>query len=155
MIGTYLLLGIIMSIVTICDLRHFRIPNGCSLLLACFGAVYSMIMNQKIIDCILGCMSMSVPLIVLYVFTHKKVIGGGDIKLLAASGILLGWRKNVIAFLISGVCLWVHILRKPEKFYRGRKVALGPYLSIGILTSFIAGDFLVKYYHLWTGISFL
>lgn len=153
MIGICLSLCMILSIVTIMDLRYFRIPNVCCALLGGIGIAYSLLMNQSLIDCIIGCMSMSLPLIILYTFTHRMIIGGGDIKLLAASGMLLGWKKNILAFLISGCCILIHKIWRPALFYKGKRIALGPYLSIGILVSFIAGDFLVECYGRWPGIS--
>ena len=153
MIGIFLSLCMILSIVTIMDLRYFRIPNVCCALLGAIGIAYSLLMDQSWIDCIIGCMSMSLPLVILYTFTHRMIIGGGDIKLLAASGMLLGWKKNILAFLISGCCLLIHKIWRPTLFYKGKRIALGPYLSIGILVSFVAGDFLVEYYSRWPGIS--
>ncbi len=82
---------------------------------------------------ILGIFSVSVPLLVIAVFAWGS-FGGGDIKLLAASGLLLGAKWNIYAFgigiLIAGCEILVKVVRKD--FVRNEELALGPALCTGI-----------------------
>ena len=60
------------------------------------------------------------------------IIGGGDMKLMAVAGLLLGWKLVVLAFILG--CLIgapVHLLRMKISG-ADRVLAMGPYLSIGI-----------------------
>lgn len=86
-------------------------------------------MNQ-----IFGIFSVSVPLLAIAVFVPGS-FGGGDIKLLAASGLLLGAKWNVYAFvigiLIAGCEILVKVVRKD--FVRNGELALGPALCTGII----------------------
>lgn len=86
-------------------------------------------MNQ-----IFGIFSVSVPLLAMAVFVPGS-FGGGDIKLLAASGLLLGAKWNVYAFvigiLIAGCEILVKVVRKD--FVRNGELALGPALCTGII----------------------
>jgi leader peptidase (prepilin peptidase)/N-methyltransferase len=88
----------------------------------------------------IGVVCISVPLI-LIVLLVPGGFGGGDIKMMAASGLLLGWKGNVAAFfvgLILGGAYAVWLLAAKKK---GRKehFAFGPFLSIGIAASLYAG----------------
>lgn len=60
--------------------------------------------------------------------------GGGDIKLMAASGIFLGWESNLGAFALAvlaagGWCVW-KLFRK--QLNRKEQIAFGPFLCAGI-----------------------
>ena len=68
--------------------------------------------------------------------------GGGDIKLMAVSGLALGWQRALCAagtgiVLAAGYCVWLLAVKR-----KGRKTefALGPFLCLGILTAALAGD---------------
>ena len=64
-------------------------------------------------------------------------IGDGDIKLMAATGLLIGWKLNLLALAIgciagSVIHLGLMMIKKGE-----RQLALGPYLSLGVLSTMI------------------
>ena len=67
--------------------------------------------------------------------------GGGDIKLMAVSGFLLGWEKNLDAFfagmLFAGIfCIWMLAAGKID---RKSKIALGPFLCAGLILKILCG----------------
>lgn len=75
-----------------------------------------------------------------------SVIGDGDIKLMAATGLLLGWKLNFLALGIgciagSVIHLVLMQIKKGE-----RQFALGPYLSLGVYITMICGEQLVSWY---------
>lgn len=75
-----------------------------------------------------------------------SVIGDGDIKLMAATGLLLGWKLNFLALgigCISGSV--IHLIRMKIKESETR-LALGPYLSLGVYITMICGEQLVSWY---------
>ena len=89
---------------------------------------------------VIGFFCISVPMF-LIVLLVPGGFGGGDIKMMAASGILLGWKGNLAAFfigLIIGGVYGAFLLISGQK---GRKehFAFGPCLSIGIFVSVYAG----------------
>lgn len=74
------------------------------------------------------------------------VIGDGDIKLMAATGLLLGWKLNFLALgigCISGSV--IHLIRMKIKG-SGAQLALGPYLSLGVYITMICGEQLISWY---------
>ena len=75
-----------------------------------------------------------------------SVIGDGDIKLMAATGLLLGWKLNFIALGIG--CITgsvIHLIRMKIKG-SSAQLALGPYLSLGVYITMICGEQLVGWY---------
>jgi leader peptidase (prepilin peptidase)/N-methyltransferase len=63
-------------------------------------------------------------------------IGGGDVKLAAASGLVLGFPNGVLGVGIGfSLLLAYHFMRKkPKKSY-----PLAPFLSLGFMTAFLIG----------------
>jgi leader peptidase (prepilin peptidase)/N-methyltransferase len=77
----------------------------------------------------------------------KGAFGGGDIKLMAASGLYLGWRLTLAgAFLglfISGFyAIYLLLLRKAGS---KSKIKLVPFLSIGLSAASLFGDVLLLF----------
>ena len=82
-----------------------------------------------------------------------KAMGGGDVKLLAASGFLLGWKLSLLSFLVGCIIgAIIHPVRmKVSK--QGRTLAMGPYLSAGILIAALWGNRFIDWYLEFTGLD--
>ena len=81
------------------------------------------------------------------------VIGDGDIKLMAATGLLIGWKLNFLALGIGCVIgSIIHVILMKIKG-SGIKLALGPYLSLGVYITMICGEQLVSWYLNMIGIN--
>ena len=80
------------------------------------------------------------------IWQGNHVVGGGDIKLMAAAGLLLGWKLNIVAFMMGCVCgSIIHLIIM--KIGKGEhKLAFGPYLALGIYIAMICGEQLVSWY---------
>ncbi len=79
---------------------------------------------------------------------RKEVMGMGDVKLMAMVGALLGWQNALLGIFfgsltgsIAGIFL---ILTKKSKWQS--RIPFGPYLSLGTLIAFLAGQPLVAWY---------
>ena len=75
-----------------------------------------------------------------------SAIGDGDIKLMAATGLLLGWKLNFLALMIGCIAGSVIHLMLMKIKGSGRQFALGPYLSLGVYITMICGEQLVSWY---------
>ncbi|MCR5702239.1 MAG: A24 family peptidase [Lachnospiraceae bacterium] len=81
------------------------------------------------------------------------VIGDGDIKLMAATGLLLGWKLNFLALGIGCIAgSVIHVILMKVKGSE-KKLALGPYLSLGVYITMICGEQLVGWYLNMVGIT--
>jgi leader peptidase (prepilin peptidase)/N-methyltransferase len=88
----------------------------------------------------LGFAAVSGFLLLLFVLSGGRAIGGGDIKLMAACGLFLGWQLILIAF-VTGCAFGsaIHLTRMALK-NAGRTLAFGPYLAAGVFCSMLWGN---------------
>lgn len=95
---------------------------------------------------LLGTVIVSIPYLILAIITQG--IGGGDVKLIAAAGLVLGAPNTVVAFIIStllGGIVAVYIVLFNKKKAKDA-MPFGPYLCIGIFTAFLFGNQIINYY---------
>lgn len=142
----YCLLASALLVLSVIDFRTYEIPFGINVFIAGLGLVRSLTDLSNWAEYVIGFFAVSLFLYVIYLLTRGRGIGGGDIKLMAASGLLLGWQCNILAFLlgciIGSVC---HVIRM--RVTKAEHVlALGPYLSIGIFLCAMWGRELIKWY---------
>lgn len=122
------------------DAKTFEIPVECNCLIGFLGILHLFLNLEGWPDYIGGMCLMSGLLLAIYFITNQKGIGGGDVKLMAAAGLLLGWQKISLALLLSCVLgSSIHSLRM-WLWGKGKVLALGPYLSVGIFVSMLYGD---------------
>ncbi|MDY3751328.1 prepilin peptidase [Christensenella minuta] len=95
---------------------------------------------------LVGAACISVPMLVIALATDG--FGIGDVKLMAVSGFLLGWKNIVFAALagavLAAVCALVLIALKRKT--KKDKIAFGPYLAIALFTAALFGDTIVSAY---------
>jgi leader peptidase (prepilin peptidase)/N-methyltransferase len=95
---------------------------------------------------VIGFLAISMPLYILFRLSGGRAIGGGDIKLMAAAGLLLGWKQIILAFVAGCIAgSVIHIIRM-RVANAERTLALGPYLSLGILFVILWGDAWIQAY---------
>jgi len=75
--------------------------------------------------------------------TGKDGMGYGDFKLLAAGGAWLGPELLIAVLLLASVTGLVFAVVQAVMNRGSGKIPFGPYLSIGILISYIYGDHIV------------
>lgn len=86
--------------------------------------------------------------LLVYLVTGKKGIGGGDIKLMTAAGLLLGVQKIFFALFFG--CVLAVLVQLPLKWFwkKNSTFALGPYLAAGIGLMVWFGDIILQWEHL-------
>lgn len=75
-----------------------------------------------------------------------EAMGGGDIKLALASGILLGWQKLIVMVLIASISGAVGMALQNKKDGEERARPFGPYLASGLVIAMLFGDYLTGAY---------
>ena len=138
---TLFLVSAVLVMITVIDAYTQMIPPVLNIILGALGLLSILTMpGMSVAERVIGFFCISVPMF-LIVLLVPGGFGGGDIKMMAASGILLGWKGNLAAFfigLIIGGVYGAFLLISGKK---GRKehFAFGPCLSIGIFVSAYAG----------------
>ena len=131
---------------SVIDFRTYEIPLGINLFILALGLIRVALDYKNFLNYLIGFLSVSGFLYLLYLLTKGRGIGGGDIKLMAVSGLMLGWKCNILA-LAFGCILGsiIHLIRmKVSK--EDHVLALGPYLSVGIMIATLWGNDLIGWY---------
>lgn len=140
----YCIASCILFEIALIDYKTMEISDLANVLIAAIG-IGLMIYQGSYIPSLIGMVCVSVPFLVLALF---KVMGYGDVKLMAAVGILLGL-KGVLFAAFAGIvigCFAAIIMR--VKNTRGWKseIAFGPHLCVGSYLSMLIGKHCVDLY---------
>lgn len=124
------------------DYRTRRIPDQLVIAIALLGIVSVPFMQGPALGArVLGMFAAGLPLF-LCALIWPGSFGGGDIKLMAAAGIFLGWKSGLMALLLgiagAGICSAVRLAAK--KSGRKEQFALGPFLCVGIALACFWGE---------------
>ncbi|MBE5962867.1 MAG: prepilin peptidase [Lachnospiraceae bacterium] len=133
-------------VLSVIDARTFEIPFGINVYLLVLGGIREIVSGCTLISLLMDLFLVSGFLMLLYILTKRKGIGGGDIKLMFAAGALLGWKLTVLALFFG--CLYgsvIHIFRM-KCMHAGRVLAMGPYLSMGMVTAAWFGNTIISWY---------
>ena len=138
---------------SVIDFRTYIIPIGFNIFILSLGVIRVVCGLLNLDDLfgsiwlyIIGMFAVSVPLGILWFISKGRAIGGGDVKLMGAAGLLLGWKLIILAFVLGCIIgSIIHIVRmKISK--AGRVLAMGPYLAAGILIAILFGERLLGWY---------
>lgn len=86
----YCLMTSALIVIAVIDERTYQIPVSQNLFLGLLGIIMTVYDFRHILSHIIGAVIVSLFLYGLYYFSSGKAIGGGDIKLMAYAGLLLG-----------------------------------------------------------------
>lgn len=142
----YCLLFSALLALSVIDFRTYEIPLGCNIFILTLGLIHICFNLTDWKQYVIGLLSVSVFLAILYYASGGRAIGGGDVKLMGAAGLLLGWKAILFAFLLGCIVgSIIHIIRM--KVSKAEHVlAMGPYLSIGIFFAALYGNQAMDWY---------
>jgi len=80
--------------------------------------------------------------------TDGGAFGGGDIKLMAAAGLFLGWQNTLLAMFLGilGGGLYGIWLLAAKKADKKDHFAFGPFLCAGIVIAMLLGEPILQWY---------
>lgn len=146
----YCLLASALLVLSVIDFRTYEIPFGINVFIFILGVVHLVLHISDWKEYILGFVLVSGIFEIILRLSKGRAMGGGDVKLMAAAGLLIGW-KNAYLAMIAGCVIGsvIHLIRmKITK--EGHQLALGPYLAIGIFLAVMWGEpFLSWYFSLY------
>lgn len=142
----YCFMASALLVLSIIDWRTFEIPFCLNVFLFGLGVAVVVLDRGNLVDHLIGMICVSGLLEVIYLVSGGSAIGGGDVKLMFACGLILGWRLILLAFLLGCIIgSIVHIVRmKVSK--TGHVLAMGPYLSAGIFLAALWGNAWIGWY---------
>jgi leader peptidase (prepilin peptidase)/N-methyltransferase len=134
-----LVLNSILIVISFIDIEHELIPDKIIIFTLVIGILFSFIDDISLLNAVGGMVFGGGLMLILALV--PGVLGGGDIKLMFALGIFLGFKGTLIAlllaFILASIISILLLLLKIKK--RKDYIPFGPFLSLG---SFIAFHFI-------------
>ncbi len=143
----YCIFASVLICVAFIDIDTQEIPDRFHLIIlglaiASFFLVPEILWYERLI----GAVAVSVPMFVIALVTGG--MGMGDVKLMAVSGLLIGWQAILFGGILGAVLaafigvLLIATKRKSRK----DKIAFGPYLAIALFVSALYGNEIINWY---------
>ena len=149
----YYLFCAALVVVTFIDIDHRIIPNVITLpgIPICFVASFALptiTYKEALLGILIGGGSLLLVAWVYSLLTKKEGMGGGDIKLLAMMGAIVGWQGVLFTIFLASLVGTIAGLAAMLQSRKGMKLAVpfGPFLSIGSITYIFLGTPLIAWY---------
>lgn len=138
-----------LALIAVIDAKTGYIPPVLNGILFALGVIGIWIMpDVPFTERLIGMAAVSVPMLLIALLFHG--FGLGDVKMMAAAGMLLGWKGTVAAFLMGAITGGAYAIWLLATHKKGKKdsFAFGPFLAFGVLVSMLrgCGDMLVTAY---------
>jgi leader peptidase (prepilin peptidase)/N-methyltransferase len=149
----YLIFIFGLVVCTFIDIDHMILPDEFTLSGIVIGLVGAALNPQRdFLDAFFGVLMgggfLWAMAYVYYLFTKQEGMGGGDIKLLAWIGALLGWKAIPFVIMSSAIIGSVIGLIAARKQKAGLKTVIpfGPYLALGAVIYLFGGESIALWY---------
>ncbi len=142
----YCLLFSALLALSVIDFRTYEIPIGFNYFILTLGLIRVVTDLSNWLEYAIGLTAVSVALYLIYRVSKGTAIGGGDVRLMAATGLLLGWKLNVLAFIVGCILGSVIHLIRMRVTKEGHVLAMGPYLAAGTAFAVLWGDAFLRWY---------
>ena len=136
----YCLFASALIILSVIDIRTREIPFGINVFIGIVGIAVTAADYTNWYRHITGAFCVSIPLFIVYLATHGIGMGGGDIKLSVAAGLVLGWKATLTGFFLAcilGTVLHLIIMKVKKADH---SLAFGPYLAMGFYIALLYGE---------------
>lgn len=137
----------VMTPLSLIDFATQEIPDGFHIAMLP-AVIFSFLLFPEITltSRVIGFFIISVPMLIIGEIAGG--FGGGDVKMMAVAGAMLGWKAILCAFLIGVFvalfyCIYIMVFKKG-----GMKtaIAFGPYLAVGIVVAYFYSEPLITWY---------
>lgn len=131
----------VLMVLSLWDIDRKEIPYTCSIIIAVLGIASFFTADMPWYEHLIGCAVIAVPFAIL---CFLGAMGGGDVQLMAAAGLLLGW--NIVPAAMIGIILGAiagSIIKAVTKL---NLICFGPFLSVGIAVGFLWGSDIINAY---------
>jgi len=142
----YCLLFSALLALSVIDFRTYEIPVGFNYFILILGLVRLVTDYGNWSNYVIGFLAVSTFLFLIIIVSKGRAMGGGDMKLMATCGLLIGWKLIILAFLLG--CILgsiIHIIRMRVSG-EDHVLAMGPYLSMGVALAVLFGNQWINWY---------
>ena len=105
-------------------------------------------MSPTLLQGVLGAVTGAGSLLATELFSklvfRRSGMGMGDVKLMGAVGLFLGWEKSLLSFLLASLvgAIVMLLLRRGLK----QEIPFGPWLALGAVLALFFGDTIIRWY---------
>jgi leader peptidase (prepilin peptidase)/N-methyltransferase len=145
-VNIYLICALCLSIAII-DVKSMVIPPSLVIIFILLS-IYPVLLHHDIMDNVYGFAVLTV-FFLLMLLIFPGAFGGGDIKLYAAAGFLLGLEMSIVLLdvsLISGAVFGVAFALIKGRNFR-IKIPFAPFIAAGIIITLLFGDTILLVYY--------
>ncbi len=142
----YCLLFSALLALSVIDFRTYEIPTGFNYFILTLGLIRVATDFANWTEYAIGLVAVSLVLYIIYRVSNGAAIGGGDVRLMAATGLLIGWKKNILAFVLGCIIGSVIHLVRMKISKADHVLAMGPYLAAGVALTVMWGDEMIAWY---------
>lgn len=137
-------------VISVIDERTQEIPFALNIVIGVLGIIRILFDREHLLDYLIGffCISGFMLLLLIIGRAVKGVdaFGGGDIKLMAAAGLFLGYKNVILAFFLGCILgAVIHVIRMKVSG-KQRVLAFGPYLCAGLTIAMLFGTNIINWY---------
>ncbi len=151
----YLFYGLVLIFVFFYDLLYMEIPDEVMFpsiavaLLATFH--FEVVLWQS---ALLGAGGLVAFFLIQILLSHGRWLGGGDLRIGAFMGLILGWQLTLVAVFVSYLLgsIMSLVLLSAGRVSRKSMIAFGPFLVLGTLVALFYGQPLLTWYVTWLGL---
>ena len=136
------------------DLNAGIIPDLVVIIIAVLGMIKFLVTESisltAALPYLIGAVCISVPMLVVSLLI-KGAFGGGDIKLMAAAGLYLGWKAalaGVVVGLFSAGLYGIYLLIRKKAGFKS-KLRIAPFLAYGLGIAALFGNILMSLLFGW------
>lgn len=129
------------------DFYHQIVPDRVNIFIFILGVILLIADYANWASHLIGFFAVSVPFLILMMFGG---MGGGDVKLYAAAGFLIGWKAALLslipACLLGSVIGMIIYIPQKKKGIKHPRIPFVPFIAAGIFIALFWGNDLVSWY---------
>ena len=131
----------VLIVLSLWDIDRKEIPYTCSIIIAVLGLLSFFVKDMPWYEHLIGMAVVAVPFAVL---CFLGAMGGGDVQLMAAAGLLLGW--SVVPAAMIGIILGALVGVVIKVKTKLNIICFGPFLSVGVACGLLWGNDIINAY---------
>ncbi len=129
------------------DIYYQIVPDRVNIFIFCLGILATIADYTNWASHVIGFFAISLPMLVLMLLGG---MGGGDMKLYAAAGFLMGWQNAVLSLILA--CLLGSVISLPTYITQKKKgvkhplIPFVPFIAAGMFIAVLWGDSIISWY---------
>lgn len=136
-------------VVFVYDLKHYLILDRVMLPVTVLTLVFALAEGRNnLFWCLFGALVFGLPLLLIYLISKGKWLGGGDVKLAFVLGLITGFPNVLVTFFLTftlGALVAVFLMARGRKKMKDR-LPLGTFMAAAAFASFFLAPAMVEWY---------